>query len=200
MRLATLTLERYGPFERLELPFDPAPARLNLIVAPNGYGKSVIRTAIGDLLFGIPERTGMDFRFGTERMRLVADVVHADGRSTLIRRKGRGNTLAYADGAPVPPEAVRAMLGSADRDVFQELFGLDTELLRRGGQELIRSQGLLGQVLFAAGGGMGGGGLFYAVRADSVCLTAGLRQAGVARESARAEHRVGARGKGKTPE
>ena len=155
MRLATLTLERYGPFERLELPFDPAPARLNLIVAPNGYGKSVIRTAIGDLLFGIPERTGMDFRFGTERMRLVADVVHADGRSTLIRRKGRGNTLAYADGAPVPPEAVRAMLGSADRDVFQELFGLDTELLRRGGQELIRSQGRLGQVLFAAGGGMG---------------------------------------------
>ena len=65
MRLGTLTLERYGPFETLHLPFDPAPGRLNLIVAPNGYGKSVIRTAISDLLFGIHARTPMDFRFGT---------------------------------------------------------------------------------------------------------------------------------------
>jgi hypothetical protein len=35
------------------------------------------------------------------------------------------------------------------------LFGLDTALLRSGGRELIRTQGRLGQVLFAAGGGMG---------------------------------------------
>ena len=54
MRLARLTLERYGPFERLDLPLDPMPGRVNLIVAPNGFGKSVLRRAIGDMLFGIP--------------------------------------------------------------------------------------------------------------------------------------------------
>ena len=155
MRISKLTLERYGPFEKLELPFDPLPGRLNVIIAPNGFGKSVIRAAIGDLLFGIPERTPMDFRYGTERMQILADVVLPDAALSLVRRKGRGNTLALADGAPVPPELLRQMLGNADAAVFRELFGLDTELLRSGGRELIRSQGRLGQVLFAAGGGLG---------------------------------------------
>ena len=119
MRLGTLTLERYGPFETLHLPFDPAPGRLNLIVAPNGYGKSVIRTAISDLLFGIHARTPMDFRFGTERMRLLADVTTATGQAALVRRKGHGNTLAFADGTPVAPEVLRAWLGSADLALFR---------------------------------------------------------------------------------
>ncbi len=154
MRLASLTLERYGPFERLRLALDPAPGRVNLLLAPNGFGKSVIRAAIGDLLFGIPERTDMDFRYGTERMRLLADIVTAGGVRSLVRRKGRGNTL-LADGATVPPEQLPRLFGDADATVFRELFGLDTELLRRGGKELIHSQGRLGQVLFAAGGGMG---------------------------------------------
>lgn len=154
--LGRLALERYGPFERLELPLDPAPGRVNLIVAPNGYGKSVIRTAIGDMLFGIPERTPMDFRYGTERMRIQADIALDGSVWSLVRRKGRGNTLARADdGAPVSADDARHLLGDTDQTVFRELFGLDTALLRSGGQELIRSQGRLGQVMFAAGGGMG---------------------------------------------
>ena len=156
MRLARLTLERYGPFERLDLPLDPRPGRINLIVAPNGHGKSVLRRAIGDMLFGIPERTPMDFRHGTERMRLLADVAQeGSGVLSLVRRKGRGNTLARADGSAVSIDEARQLLGGADETVFRELFGLDTSLLRSGGQELIHSKGRLGQVLFAAGGGMG---------------------------------------------
>jgi uncharacterized protein YhaN len=155
MRLADFRLERYGPFEQLDLPFDPTPGRVNLIVAPNGYGKSVIRRSIGEFLFGIEARTPMTFRFGTERMRLLADVVQDDAKRSLVRRKGNGNTLAGADGTEVPPDEARRLFGGADDKVFQELFGLDTSLLRSGGKDLIRSQGRLGQVLFAAGGGMG---------------------------------------------
>ena len=154
MRLARFRLERYGPFEQLDLPLDPTPGRINLIVAPNGYGKSVIRHAIGEFLFGIETRTPMTFRFGSEKMRLLADLSHDGGATALVRRKGNGNTLANADGTEIPPQEALRLLGGADKTVFQELFGLDTALLRSGGHDLIRSQGRLGQVLFAAGGGM----------------------------------------------
>jgi uncharacterized protein YhaN len=156
MRLGKFRLERYGPFDELDLSFDPTPGRVNLIVAPNGYGKSVIRRSLAEFLFGIDKATPMTFRFGTERMRLLADVVVHDGACrSLVRRKGNGNTLALATGPEVSPNEVQQLLGGADKTVFQELFGLDTTLLRSGGRDLIRSQGRLGQVLFAAGGGMG---------------------------------------------
>ncbi len=155
MQLGHFRLERYGPFEHLDLRFDPSPGRVNLIVAPNGYGKSVIRRALGDFLFGIEARTAMTFRFGTEKMRLLADVTQDGTTRSLVRRKGNGNTLALADGPEIPPDDTRRLLGGADATIFHELFGLDTALLRSGGQELIRSQGRLGQVLFAAGGGLG---------------------------------------------
>jgi uncharacterized protein YhaN len=155
MRFENFRIERYGPFEELDLPFDPTPGRVNLIVAPNGYGKSVIRRSINEFLFGIEARTPMTFRFGTERMRLLADVVQDGTTRALVRRKGNGNTLALADGSEVGADETRRLLGGANEAVFQELFGLDTTLLRSGGRDLIRSQGRLGQVLFAAGGGMG---------------------------------------------
>ena len=154
MRLARFRLERYGPFEQLDLPLDPTPGRVNLIVAPNGYGKSVIRHAINDFLFGIEARTPMTFRFGTERMKLHADIVHGGTVRSLVRRKGNGITLQDAGGADVSPDEAQLLRGGADQTVFRELFGLDTALLRSGGHDLIRSQGRLGQVLFAAGGGM----------------------------------------------
>lgn len=154
MRLAHFRLERYGPFDQLDLPLDPAPGHVNLIVAPNGYGKSVLRHGIGEFLFGIEARTPMSFRYGTERMFLKAEVTHDGGALSLVRRKGNGLTLARADGAPIQPEEERRLLGGADKTIFRELFGLDTALLRSGGSELIRSHGRLGQVLFAAGGGM----------------------------------------------
>lgn len=155
MRFQGFRLERYGPFEQLDLPLDPTPGRVNLIVAPNGFGKSVIRRSIGEFLFGIEARTPMTFRFGSERMRLLADVVQDGTTLSLVRRKGNGNTLAQANGPEVSAEAARRLFGGADEKLFHELFGLDTTLLRSGGRDLIRSHGRLGQVLFAAGGGMG---------------------------------------------
>jgi len=154
MRLAGLTLENYGPFQRQELVLDPAPGRINLLVAPNGAGKSVLRRAFGDLLFDIPERSPMSWLYGTQNMRLSARVYDEAGTFSLVRRKGRGNTLA-GDAGPVPPELVRRLLGSADRRLFEDLFALDSHLLRQGGTELCRSSGRLGAMLLAGSGGLG---------------------------------------------
>jgi uncharacterized protein YhaN len=154
MRLAALTLENYGPFRRRELVLDPAPGRINLLVAPNGAGKSVLRRAFGDLLFDIPERSPMSWLYGTQNMRISARLRDRGDEMLLVRRKGRGNTLS--DGtAPVPAEEVRRLLGSADRRLFEDLFALDSHLLREGGQELCRSSGRLGAMLLAGSGGLG---------------------------------------------
>ena len=154
MRLAALTLENYGPFRRQHLLLDPAPGRLNLLVAPNGAGKSVLRRAFGDLLFDIPERSPMSWQYGTQNMRIIARLHDAAGELELTRRSGRGNTLSDANG-PVPPELVRRLLGSADRPLFKDLFALDSHLLREGGLQLSRSSGRLGAMLLAGSGGLG---------------------------------------------
>ena len=92
---------------------------------------------------------------GVQANGVQANGVQDGSVRSLVRRKGNGNTLALLGGPEIPPDEARRMLGGADETVFRELFGLDTALLRSGGKELIRSQGRLGQVLFAAGGGMG---------------------------------------------
>jgi uncharacterized protein YhaN len=162
MRLATFRLENYGSFRQCELAFSTEAGRLTLVVAPNGRGKSVIRRAIGDFLFDIPERSEMGFLHGTQHMRLIGRIAappgEPGGERLLARRKGRGNTLSVlteAEPAAVEADALRALVGGADRALFDQLFALDTALLRQGAEELLRAGGRLGQVLFAGGGGLG---------------------------------------------
>jgi uncharacterized protein YhaN len=155
MRLSGFILDSYGPFRHCVLDFDPQPGRLNLLVAPNGRGKSVIRRALGDFLFDIPERTPMGFLHGMQQMRLQGRIAVDGAERLLVRRKGRGNTLADGADSAVAPEEYRRLIGAADRALFEQLFALDTGLLRKGAGELLESEGRLGQVLFAGGGGLG---------------------------------------------
>ncbi len=155
MRLVSLNLDSYGPFLSQELTFDPTPGRINLLVAPNGAGKSVLRGAFSDLLFDIGHQSPMTFAYPAARLRLTARVrLEGGGTRVLMRRKGQGNTLT--DGAaPIAPEDLRGLLGGADRDLFEALFALDSHALRKGGDELSHSSGRLGHMLLAGGGGLG---------------------------------------------
>jgi uncharacterized protein YhaN len=155
VRLSSLTLDHYGPFEHRELLFDTTPGRLNLLLAPNGWGKSVIRRAVGDLLFDLPPHSPMHFQYVSQKLRLCARIEAPDGEvREVVRRKGRGNTLTDHDNTPVPAEAFKRLTGPADRVLFEELFALDTALLRKGGDALLATGGRLGQVLFAGSGGL----------------------------------------------
>ena len=155
MRLTALTLTRYGPFRANRIVFDPAPGRLNLLIAPNGAGKSVLRTAFGDLLFGIHPQSDMGFRFGYHDMRLMAEAVAPDGALFAFgRRKGMGNTLIGADGAPLDPALLAHVLGRTDKALLERLFALDTERLREGGNALLASSGDVANALLSAAGGL----------------------------------------------
>jgi uncharacterized protein YhaN len=155
MRLLSLTLENYGIFQAQRIAFDPAPGRINLLIAPNGAGKSILRNAFCDLLFGIHGQTPMGFRYGYGRMRLMAEAVGPDGTKLVFgRRKGQGNTLIDADSVTLDPGALATVLGRTDRTLVERLFALDTERLREGGRELLASNGSVADALLSAAGGL----------------------------------------------
>jgi uncharacterized protein YhaN len=155
MRLLSLTLENYGIFQSQRIAFDPAPGCINLLIAPNGAGKSILRNAFCDLLFGIHGQSPMGFRYGYNRMRLLAEAVAPDGtRLAFGRRKGQGNTLIDADSATLDPGTLAAVLGHTDRTLLERLFALDTERLREGGRELLASNGSVADALLSAAGGL----------------------------------------------
>ena len=169
MRLCEIRMEKYGPFDALPLALDPRPGCINLIVAPNGAGKSVLRRAFGDLLFGIDAKTPMGFRFGYPGMRIAARACLADGTTlTFARRKGQGHTLLDENGAPLDPVRLGML---PDSDLFKRLFALDTTLLRSGGNALLDANGTVGSLLLAAAGLGGARSLAKTLERDSADIT-----------------------------
>jgi uncharacterized protein YhaN len=155
VRLTSLTVGNYGPFHAQRIGFDAARGRINLLIAPNGAGKSVLRGAFCDLLFGIHPQSDMGFRFGYGGMRLLAEAVGTDDAPFVFgRRKGMGNTLIGANGTPLDPATLGHLLGRTDKVLLERLFALDTERLRAGGLDLLASDGDIANALLSAAGGL----------------------------------------------
>lgn len=157
MRLTSVLLENYGNFEAVRLLLDPRAGHINIVVAPNGGGKTVLRRAFRDLLFGIPGQTEMAFRFGYQGMRLLAEGIDDRGAPCRFgRRKGIGNTLIDGVGNSLDPRILKQLIGGADEAMFERLFALDSDLLRKGAEAMLACGGDIAEALFAAGSGIAG--------------------------------------------
>ncbi|QRM35843.1 YhaN family protein [Microvirga sp. VF16] len=157
MKLETLTLERYGRFEDLTLDLTGSDVRLHIVFGPNEAGKSTLLSSVVDLLFGIPMRSPYGFRFDYSQMRVGATLANDAGeRLSFKRRKGKGTsgTLLSDQEAALPDAALTRFLGSADRELFERMFGLDHQRLRLGGKKMLESGGDLTTSLFEAGSGL----------------------------------------------
>jgi uncharacterized protein YhaN len=155
MRLTSMTLQRYGNYAAERILFDPAPGVVNILLAPNSAGKSVLRNAFADLLFGIHPQTPMDFRFGYAGMSITADIVAPDGAAAAFtRRKTRANVVTGPNEQPLDPGFLHRILAGRDRKLLERLFVLDTEGLRAGGADLLASGGDVASALLAAAGGI----------------------------------------------
>lgn len=155
MRFLSLEMAQFGRFDRAALDLSaPAPA-LHIVHGPNEAGKSTTLTAIGDLLFGIPARSPLNFRYKYADMRLGAALQGADGsRLAIRRRKGNSDTLLDAEGAPLPEARLTALLRNIDRAGFERLFALDGERLRAGAAAMLSAKGAADESLFQAGAGL----------------------------------------------
>lgn len=156
MRLRRLGLENYGNFAAAELSLDPGCGVINIVEAPNGRGKSVLRQAISELLFGIHAQTPMGFQYDYGRMRLKAEaVLHGGDAVGFMRRKGRSNTLTGLDGQPVPDGLAERLPREAEKKRLERLFVLDSAQLRAGGKALLQTDGDLADALLSGAGELG---------------------------------------------
>lgn len=156
MKILTLRLERYGPFTNRTLEFNPA-AKLHVVYGPNEAGKTSALAAVTDLLFGFDPRSPYDFQHAAKDLRIGATILASDGAElTFRRRKGNKKTLINASEEPLPEDVLSTFLGALTRDVFCGAFGLNAETLRRGADEMLKSEGEVGASLFAAASGLRG--------------------------------------------
>lgn len=145
MRLARLSLEKYGMFTGREVPFSPH-AHVHLVSGPNESGKTTGLAAVTDLLYGIQERTRFNFLHANDDIRIGAEIVGRDGGVLPSgRRKGRRNTLVDDSDRPLLDSALDSWLAGVSRSVFEHTFGLTQQGLRAGGNAMLHADGQIGR-------------------------------------------------------
>ncbi|MCP4689562.1 MAG: AAA family ATPase, partial [Desulfobacterales bacterium] len=158
MKLLSLELLAFGPFTGTILDLSDGDAGVHLIHGPNEAGKSAALRGLTNFFYGIPPRTADNFIHANPDLRIGAEILHSDGQSALhvIRRKGNKNTLLDPSGNPLADDALAKYLGEVTRELFTTMYGIDQEILVRGGKALVEGGGDLGESLFAAGLGVAG--------------------------------------------
>lgn len=124
MRISQLDLIRYGKFTDETLRFPAAGQDFHVIVGPNEAGKSTIRTAVSELLFGMKLQTPLDFLHATPDLRIGGVLEGNAGTLAFHRARGRSSLRTPADDK-LPDDYLAAILDGATREFFEQMFGLD---------------------------------------------------------------------------
>ncbi len=156
MRFRRLDLIAYGKFTGASVEIPAEQSDLHLIYGPNEAGKSTLRSAVVDFLYGIPGQTKLNFLHAYKRMRVGAIVEGRGQTLELVRRKANKATLWDAADEPLQDEVLGALLGGSDRAFFERMFALSHERLRAGGDEILQGKDDAAEALFAAAAGVRG--------------------------------------------
>ena len=182
MRIRELRLLRYGKFTDRLLALPNAPQDIHLVVGANEAGKSTMRRALSDWLFGFPMRsTGMDFLHPMQDLRLGGIIEDntasreepssgqdtatggtkekgpSDGQIRSLnfeRRKGQKNTLRTPADEPLPDSTLHEWLGSLQADEFRRMYALDHATLVEGSESILQASDDIGRMLFQAAAGI----------------------------------------------
>ena len=156
MRLRRLDLIRYGMFTDEVIDFGDEKAGrcdLHIIYGPNETGKTTAVSAYLDLIYGI--KSGRYAFLHPESTMQIGGILELGGQlHEFIRVKSASSSLLDARGQPLPESAIRAELGAVERDGYCSMFSLDDDTLEDGGEDILKSRGDLGQLLFSASAGL----------------------------------------------
>ncbi|MFT4556454.1 MAG: hypothetical protein ACI92S_001799 [Planctomycetaceae bacterium] len=153
MKLREIDIENFGIFTDRHFDFGESP--FQLIHGPNEAGKSTLLQLLRQLLFGFPTRSPYQFETHAGEMAARALIDIADGRRiSFRRRKGRTATVVgEVEGTTekINDSALNGLLGNANIDLYQHVFGFSLTELSRGEESLKHAN--LNEAMF--GGSLG---------------------------------------------
>lgn len=155
MRINEINLIAYGKFTDHKLRFPKATHDFHVIIGPNEAGKSTVRSAITELLFGIERQSTLGFKHPQSDLRVSGVVQTEAGNLAFIRTKQQKSLRSMSD-EPLPDAYLDAVLGSLTEEMFAQLHCLDHERLLKGGQGIIDPRNSVSQILFQAASGLEG--------------------------------------------
>jgi uncharacterized protein YhaN len=154
MRIGKLELIRYGKFTDHAVEFPAAEHDFHFVVGPNEAGKSTIKNAISELLFGMPHSSPLAFVHPQSDLRLGASIESGGENFAFHRTKSRKSSLSAPNGDALSADALAPFLGAADKSFFEQMYCLDHTALIRGGQSILDASSDVGQVLFQSAAGI----------------------------------------------
>lgn len=154
MRFSRFDLKAFGHFTDRSLEFAARKHDLHVIVGPNEAGKSTLRDAIANYLFGIPARSPYNFLHGYSDLCLGARIEDQGKQYEWLRRKRNKDTLLQPDGSVAREADLGRLLGSIAEAQFRQAFCLDVDGLEAGASALLDPSGDAGSALFEAASGL----------------------------------------------
>ncbi|MGH8529788.1 MAG: AAA family ATPase [Nevskiales bacterium] len=162
MRLQRLDLLAYGKFTAQAIEFPSGVPDFHFVLGPNEAGKSTMRDALADLLFGISGQSPYGFLHAYQTMRLAAVIEEGGKRCEFHRTKRNRQPLRDAADNPLPDDLLTPFLGGADRSFYERMFGLDHRRLDEGGSDILQAKDDVGRMLFESAAGLASFGPFRA--------------------------------------
>lgn len=157
MRIKRLSLEPYGQFKDLDLNLPPSG--ICFVYGLNGAGKTTVRQAILDLMFGMPVKIqanwNFSWKFGSAvQVRAILDGLGDGNDFEVVRRKEKEDSLRGADGSHLTEDLFSAVIGGRSQELFAGFFSISHEEIRQFGHEL--AQGKADREALVFGPGLGG--------------------------------------------
>ncbi len=154
MRFEELNLTAFGHFTDFPVTFQ-ANRNLHVLFGNNEAGKSTMLRSITQLLYGIPHNSKDSFIHANSNLRIKGRLSNTSGDSlSFIRRKGKSKTILNEAGEALPDNVLSPYINVLSEETFRNMFALNHETLREGGEALLASNGSVGESLFAAASGV----------------------------------------------
>ncbi len=157
MRLRQLDLAAFGHFTDRTIDFGAAPKQgsdFHIVFGRNEAGKTTLMEGYLRLLFGFPAKDPYAFKHQRANLR-IGGVLDIDGTEhAFTRLSKRAPNLLDAHGQAMPDTVLKNALRDLTVEEYRKLLCLDDETIEAGGEEITKSKGEIGRLLFSAAAGI----------------------------------------------